>query len=138
MKRLVWVVGLAVVLLAGSTLSAEARGWHGGGGWHGGWRGGPRVYVGVGPGWWGPGWWGAPYPYYYPYYDPYYAPYYAAPPQAPSTYIQQAPASVPGAPSAQQSWYYCQNPQGYYPYVKDCPAGWTQVAPQPPTAPPAP
>jgi hypothetical protein len=26
-------------------------------------------------------------------------------------------------------WYYCQNPQGYYPYVKQCPSGWTKVPP---------
>lgn len=29
-------------------------------------------------------------------------------------------------------WYYCRAPEGYYPYVKNCPDGWEQVAPQPP------
>ena len=29
-------------------------------------------------------------------------------------------------------WYYCQNPQGYYPYVNSCPGGWMKVVPQPP------
>ena len=29
-------------------------------------------------------------------------------------------------------WYYCRESEGYYPYVKDCPSDWVQVAPQPP------
>ncbi len=28
-------------------------------------------------------------------------------------------------------WHYCRNPEGYYPYVKLCPAGWEMVAPHP-------
>jgi hypothetical protein len=28
-------------------------------------------------------------------------------------------------------WYYCQDPEGYYPDVDVCPDGWQQVAPQP-------
>jgi hypothetical protein len=51
--------------------------------------------------------------------------------QQPQEYIQQSPA-----PQQQGYWYYCQNPQGYYPYVKECPAGWLQVVPQP--TPPSP
>jgi hypothetical protein len=31
----------------------------------------------------------------------------------------------------QNYWYYCQEPQGYYPYVKQCPGGWMKVLPQP-------
>ncbi len=42
-------------------------------------------------------------------------------PEAPSTYIQQ--------PSY---WYYCTDPEGYYPYVDECPRGWMQVVPQRP------
>jgi len=85
----------------------------------------------IGPGyWWGsPYWWGAPYPYY-----PYYPYYYGAPPtvvqQAPQVYVQ------PEAQAQPSYWYYCQNPQGYYPYVQQCPGGWMTVVP--PTAPPAP
>jgi|GEM_PF-603753 len=92
--------------------------------WHGGFHGYGGVGVFVGPGgWWGgPGWWGAPYPYYA---DPYY---YAAPPgvvpEAPPVYAQAAPPAPPPA-----YWYYCQNPPGYYPYIKDCPAGWLTVVP---------
>jgi hypothetical protein len=110
-------------------------GWHGSGGWHGGgWHGGgwgwgggfwgPRVFVG-GPFWypWG---YGYGYPYSYPY------PVYSQPvvEQAPAVYTQQ---TLPP-----QYWYYCQNPPGYYPYVRECTAGWLQVAPQPISAPQAP
>ena len=112
-------------------------GWHGGGGgWHGGgwgWRGGwwgPGVFIGAGLAapFWGYPYYGYPYPYAYPY--PYGYPAYSPPvvESSSQTYIQQE------AP-AQQFWYYCQNPQGYYPYVGECPGGWQQVAPQPPPPP---
>ena len=29
-------------------------------------------------------------------------------------------------------WYYCTDPAGYHPYVKDCPQGWMQVVPSGP------
>jgi hypothetical protein len=72
------------------------------------------------------------------YYDNrYYTPYYGYPstivtvPATPPVYIQQA------APIDQQYpagyWYYCNNPQGYYPYIKQCPNGWQQVSPTPQT-----
>ncbi len=38
---------------------------------------------------------------------------------------QQPPAQQPAY------WYYCPNPPGYYPYVKECPPGWMTVAPSP-------
>ena len=34
-----------------------------------------------------------------------------------------------------QYWAYCRSPQGYYPYVSECPGGWLPVAP---TSPPPP
>jgi hypothetical protein len=81
---------------------------------------------------WGPADWGYAYPYYYPpypyYYPPdpaYYAPPAGAPPQSP------APTESLGAPPP-QSWYYCDNPQGYYPYVQNCSTAWRQVAATPP------
>ncbi|HYB71975.1 MAG TPA: hypothetical protein VED18_01285 [Candidatus Sulfotelmatobacter sp.] len=37
-------------------------------------------------------------------------------------YVQQQPQ--------QQSWYYCREANGYYPYVQQCPSGWMQVPPQ--------
>jgi hypothetical protein len=83
----------------------------------------------------GPWWpWYPAYPYYYPYY-PYYAydPYYAP---ASAAAVEQQPEQY--ADSGQQQsdsyWYYCQDPQGYYPYVKSCPGGWMKVVPQ--TTPP--
>lgn len=65
-----------------------------------------------------------PAPYYYP--GPYYYPPIMAAPSSPPVYIEQDPLP------AQQYWYFCSNPQGYYPYVKQCPPGWQQVTPQPP------
>ena len=29
-------------------------------------------------------------------------------------------------------WYRCNQPDGYYPYVTQCPGGWLQVPAQPP------
>ena len=87
---------------------------------------------------------GAPYygPAYYPYgpYYPYRAPYYAYPPvvvapSQPPVYVEQstAPASVAAASNASDgNWYYCADSNGYYPYVKECPAGWQRVPAQPP------
>jgi hypothetical protein len=69
----------------------------------------------------GPGpYWGPP-AYYYP------APPVVVVPQQPQGYVQQ---------NQQESgyWYYCQNPQGYYPYIKSCPGGWMKVVPD--TVPP--
>jgi len=72
-------------------------------------------------------------PYYYAppppvvYYPPaYYGPpvVYAAPPPAPP------PPATPIEPQP-QTWYYCDNPKGYYPYVSDCSSGWRQVPAHP-------
>jgi hypothetical protein len=73
-------------------------------------------------------------PFLYPYtYSPY--PYYYSPPpqrviiqQQPEVYMEQTPTPAP----QQTYWYYCPSPQGYYPYVKECPAGWMKVVPTPP------
>ena len=101
---------LSAVLL-GITASAQAQAWHRGG----------HVHFGVVI--------GAPfYPWYYP---PYYYPPYYYPPAAPTTYIEQgSPQSAPERQS-QGYWYYCAESKTYYPYVKECPAGWQRVAPQP-------
>jgi len=72
-----------------------------------------------------------PYPYYYP---PYYRHHYFYPPTiivptpAP-TYIQQplAPLQYPA-----NYWYYCNNPKGYYPYIRQCLSPWQQVDTIPP------
>ena len=66
-------------------------------------------------------------------FGPYWAsyPYPPAVVAAPPVYVQLPPV-VAGQPPAAQYWYYCDNPQGYYPYVQQCPGGWRQVAPTPP------
>ncbi|MCX7159529.1 MAG: hypothetical protein NT176_10390 [Proteobacteria bacterium] len=117
---------LAGALLAGAMASGTALAQHR-------FHGGPRVGVYI----------GAPmFPYYYsPFY---YSPYYYAPPvfvapAAPTVYIEQAqpqPAPAPQPQAAPQPlapgwWYYCAEGQGYYPYIRQCPGGWQQVAPQP-------
>lgn len=95
---------------------------------------GPGFY---GPGFYGPGFYGYPYPYGYSYPGSYYYPrgYYSSPliaPSAPTVYIQrETPAATSTQPAQTNYWYYCRNPDGYYPYVKECPEGWLQVAPQP-------
>lgn len=111
MKKVISIVlTLLFVLLAG-TLTAQAdrggRGWRGG---HGGGHIGLELFLGPGL------WW--PYP-YYPY-------------RQPPVIIQQSPdIYVQPQPEAEEPhyWYYCPEPQGYYPYVKKCPKGWMRVVP---------
>jgi hypothetical protein len=101
-------------------------------------HGGPRVGLVIGAGfgpWYSPYYYGGPYGYGYPYgYSPYYAPVVVSPP-APTTYVEQG-QSAGGSSQlqpAQQggSWYYCADPQGYYPYVQQCRNGWQRVSPTP-------
>ena len=56
----------------------------------------------------------------------YFPPTVIVRPAEPQVYIERA------APQPQAYWHYCGNPQGYYPYVKECPGGWQQVVPTPP------
>jgi hypothetical protein len=128
MKKVIYVFLLVAAMLfaiplssyaplahAGTIVTVDHRGFRG---FHGGWHGhhgfwGPRFFWGgsivVGP--------------------PWYPDYYQAPPvviqQDPPTYVQ------PQLPQ-ENYWYYCQNPQGYYPYVSSCPGGWMKVVPQAP------
>lgn len=133
MKTIKSVVLLAIFLGVGACGSAMAApgghgGWHGGhGGWHGGggWRGGVGITFG-GPLFWPPY---GPYGAYGPYPYGYYLPPVVAIPAEPPTYIEQNPQ---GSNGPDQPWYFCPDPKGYYPYVKDCRVGWVQVAPQPP------
>ena len=78
--------------------------WRGGGWFHG-------VHGGRDGWWWvvGPDFYFYPAP-VYPYPDPYLPP-------------AVAPAPVPAA----ATWYYCANPQGYYPYVAQCAVPWQPV-----------
>lgn len=88
-------------------------------------------YVGFGP---------------YRYFDPYYplggypgvvaaAPVFSAPmvvtqSRAPA-YVQQNDVSRPAPVQNKNYWHYCRNPEGYYPYVKQCAGEWIKVPPQP-------
>jgi len=130
MRAINAVLTFAVFVLA-ATASASALAWHHGGHTRFG------VFIG-GPGYWYP-------PYYYP---PYYSGY-AYPPMviesSPPVYIEQGDGSRAAAPSQSSSqpqsatpssspsdwWYYCPEAKAYYPYVRECPAGWQRVAPQP-------
>ena len=115
---------------------------HGGkGGFGGGYRGG----YGHGHGWghgYGFGYYGG----FYggPYYDPWFYgnpwgydmayPDVVVTPEYPQVYMEctePAPAAVPQS-SQPNDWYYCQNPAGYYPYVKTCANGWQRVPATPP------
>lgn len=81
-------------------------------------------------------------PYSPAYYGSYYSPrvIVTAPPE-PIVYIQQQDVTQARQVQTQPQqiqyqaqtnyWHYCRNPEGYYPYVKQCSGGWLQVAPQP-------
>lgn len=125
MKKLLFAVFLAITMLfissfqgyaAKTTVIANANyrtghghGWGHPGRWHNH-NGGSSFY------WSGSFVLGPWYPY----------PYYAPPPviiqQQPPVYVQ---------PQQQEDtyWYYCPDPQGYYPYIRDCPGGWMKVIP---------
>lgn len=86
---------------------------------------GARVFIGPGA-FYDPFW----YPYRAPYYwGPggygYYPPPVVAVPSSPPVYIEQ-----PAPAASNDYWYWCADPQGYYPNVKTCPGGWQAVAPQ--------
>ena len=122
---------------AGSIAQAQPHpGWHGfwgrdfhsfgpgdlalwrGGAWVHGWHAGRFAW------WWNVdgGWYFYPAPIYpYPTYIP------------PAIVVQQAPPVPTGLPPA-QSWYFCDDPKGYFPYVASCNGPWRGV----PVAPPIP
>jgi hypothetical protein len=113
------IVVMTALLLGGAGVGHAWGGGHGfgGHGFHHGFHhfgrfhgfGGARIGIGIGP-FWGPYW------------DP-----YAYPPV-----VVQSPPPVVVQPSPPQaSWYHCDNPEGYYPYVQQCPGGWRPVAPTP-------
>lgn len=117
---------LTIAFLLGTLACGNAWAQHRGGGhFHGGYHGRVGVGVVVGAPLFWPGYW------YDPFYDPYLYPrYYAAPvyvqPDAPPTYVERG--------NGPQTWYYCSNPSGYYPYVKQCSVPWRSVDPS--TVPP--
>jgi hypothetical protein len=81
------------------------------------------------PYWYGPRYYGPRYP--YPVYG--YPPAVVVPPPVvvspppPVVYVERPPepaAPVPGY------WYWCGDPQGWYPNVPECPGGWQPVPPR--------
>ena len=68
--------------------------------------------------------------YFYPPPLPYYYPGIFTRPPAPD-YMEPYPGQ--SIPRQSQYWYYCSSSNAYYPYVQQCPEGWQQVAPQPPS-----
>jgi len=104
-------------------------GFHGGGFHGGGFHGGGYFRGGFGLGGiYAPYWWGYAYPYYnHGYYGNYpdYG-YYGYDPG--SSYYGNYPDYGYGSrPSVGQTWYYCSDPAGYYPYVAQCNTGWQAV-----------
>ena len=94
----------------GGGFNGRVAGLHGGfgdgrgGSWYHGWHGGRYGWWLVGPGlawtYYDYPWWGSHPDYgYYDYSQPYSA----------------------------QTWYYCSDPEGYYPYVTQCNTGWESV-----------
>ncbi|MCS3400092.1 hypothetical protein [Burkholderia thailandensis] len=86
-----------------------------GGHWSHGWHGGRYAW------WWivGGVW------YIYP------EPIYPYPTYVPPAVVEQAPPPVPrGLPPA-RAWYYCADPQGYFPYVASCNVPWQAIPIQP-------
>ncbi len=121
-KKMMTMAILAVLLAVALPPVAEAGNGHSN----------TRVYIGGsfwlgppawGPAYYGPGYWGPRY--YYP------PPAYYAP--AP-VIVQPAPQYVERTQPDADYWYYCENPRGYYPYVRTCPGGWMRVVPD--TVPP--
>lgn len=162
MKPMIALVSMALLGISSPLLAAQGpggsgyvagSGWGGGhaggrpayvshyghGGWHGGYWG-PRVgiYYG-GPGYWAgwpwgwgvwPGAWGPAYAYGYG-----TAPIVVYDTAQPQQFIQQEPAPGAAAQVAPEAsyWFYCTQPAGYFPYVKECSQPWLKVVPQPPS-----
>jgi hypothetical protein len=111
--RRIGVIVLTVGLVVATAGIAQA--WRDGGFHHGFHHAHTRFFFGlsIGPFW--------PYAYAYPY------PYVVYPPA-----VVVPPAYVPPATQG-PFWWYCDNPPGYYPYVRSCPGGWRAVPSTPPS-----
>lgn len=133
MKYYSVILTVIFAILLMSPISGQAERYRGRGGAHaGGWSGngwGPLVGFGLGV-----GVWELSRPHHYPY--RYYR-YEEREPiiilqQPQDVYVQPAPQFVPAPRTPEPAyWYYCQDPQGYYPYVKQCAKGWMKVVPTP-------
>ena len=52
-------------------------------------------------------------------------------PPAPPVYVERGDVAAAEAPPAAGYWYWCADPQGWYPDLTECPAGWQPVLPRP-------
>ena len=51
-------------------------------------------------------------------------------PAPPPVVIQKEPqVHVQPEQGEENYWYYCPDPQGYYPYIRECASGWMKVVP---------
>lgn len=114
MKRWMAICCLALVTISG-VAEAHRGGWRHGGGRVGVYIGAPIVF-------------GAPY--YSPYY--YYPPAYSYGPPVVREYFYEDRLPPPAVEPQSPTWYYCTESERYYPYVQDCPGGWTSVPAKPP------
>lgn len=117
---------LAIALAAGAIASGPAWADRG----HGRVMFGINLGIPLGP-WYYP-------PYYYPYPPVVAVPVYPnvmAVQPSPQVYIEKGVEPSAGPAPSSNYWYYCPNPQGYYPYVQECQTGWLTVLPQSPLQP---
>jgi hypothetical protein len=136
MKKIMMTIAAAALMTVGFAGAADAQ--HHSGGFHGGGVRSGGIHGGIRGGFGGRAFVGAPFVYdpfwYAPYWDFYY-PNYAAAYNSPYPYYYP-PNTDYGPPgsgaSPAQGWYYCTNPQGYYPSVPYCNSQWRYVPPAPP------
>jgi hypothetical protein len=122
-----WVYAMLIMSATALSFNAAAGPHHHGGGHHGGYY---RGHPGIGF-YFGSPYYPRPYYPYSPYYYPYYPPEIVTVPVDPPVYIERE-RSVPQPQQLEEGyWYYCNNPAGYYPYIKECADGWRQVEPTP-------
>lgn len=122
---------IPIILLAGFAACGTAwahGGFHGHAGHgfhhHGHGHSGASVGIAIGVPLAAPWYYRAPSPYYY--YPP-----LAVAPATPPVYIERQDEES-SIESRAGYWYYCGNPQGYYPYVQQCNVTWQQVPARPP------
>ena len=61
---------------------------------------------------------------------PVFAPWYPAPPYWYYEQTVAVPPYIERDPAASSHWFFCKAAGIYYPYIRECPAGWQEVAPQ--------
>jgi hypothetical protein len=65
-----------------------------------------------------------------PYWGPWWYPSPVIVERSTPVYVDPQPVVVEAVPG-DSYWYFCRAANAYYPYVKECPAGWEKVLPKP-------